>query len=194
MNRCLKCDKELWDIAPYKKYARKNYLCRMCLVDIDDFPEEATKYRQQYKKYRNKLTSYSRENLRKPTAAGNGAESILGKIVQNIFFFKLSKELIFEPYIVDFVISHATVKIGIEIDGGIHDKQQTYDEERDEILLNKYGLPVYRFKNDDVMTDKFVKSIWAACYHIYELRIAQVNVIAGKYNINQMQDNIFRKQ
>jgi very-short-patch-repair endonuclease len=151
-----------------------------------DYPEEEKIYRDKYRLYRKKLKKYSCKNLLKPTPSASGAEAILQKIVQNIFFFKLSKEVVFEPYIVDFVISHAAVKIGIEIDGSVHDRQQNYDEERDQILLQKYALPIYRFKNDDVQTSNFIKAIWASCYQIYEVRIAQVNSIANKYNIEQM--------
>lgn len=156
----MKCGKELWDVQPNKKYARKNYLCRMCLVDIDRIPGEAEK-------------------------SSSLAESILSKIVGGVFFFKLTNEVIYEPYIVDFVVSHAIVKIGIEIDGSVHEKQQSYDERRDEILLTKYGLPVYRFANEDVNTDRFIKSVWAICYQIYKTRIEQVDAIAGKYNIKR---------
>lgn len=184
MNNCLKCGKDLWDVIPSDKYARKNYLCRMCLFDIDDDPVEAAMYRKKYKQYRNKLKTYSCENLIKSTPSARTAENILNQIASSIFFFKVSKEVIFEPYIVDFVISLANVKIGIEIDGSIHEKQQVYDEKRDDILSVKYGLPVYRFKNDDVATENFIKSIWAICYHIYDLRIAKVNAIAKKYNVS----------
>jgi very-short-patch-repair endonuclease len=179
----MKCGKELWDITQGKIYARKNYLCRMCLFDIDKYPNEAELYRNKYKKYRHKLKTYSYENLIKSTKSAVTAETIIHKIANSIFFFNIKKEVIFEPYIVDFVISHANVKIGIEIDGSIHEKQQNYDEKRDSILLSKYGLPIYRFSNDNILEESFVNAIWGICYEVYQVRMDQINAVAKKYNI-----------
>jgi very-short-patch-repair endonuclease len=43
-------------------------------------------------------------------------------------------------------------KLVVEIDGGIHEKQKDYDKLRTEII-NKLGMTVIRFKNEDVEND-----------------------------------------
>jgi very-short-patch-repair endonuclease len=43
-------------------------------------------------------------------------------------------------------------KLVVEIDGGIHEKQKDYDKLRTEII-NKLGMKVIRFKNEDVEND-----------------------------------------
>jgi very-short-patch-repair endonuclease len=50
-------------------------------------------------------------------------------------------------FIVDFYSSEASLVI--EIDGGIHNTQKDYDEQRDQILTKK-GLTVLRFTNEEL--------------------------------------------
>ena len=51
-------------------------------------------------------------------------------------------------FIVDFYCP--SVKLVIEVDGGIHDQQQVYDQARTE-KLEAFGYRVLRFTNDQVM-------------------------------------------
>jgi very-short-patch-repair endonuclease len=155
----------------------------MCRVGIDKFPEEAAEYKKRYKTYQKKLKTYSEENIKKRTFSTGTAEEILNKICIGIFNYKVEKEKILEPYIVDFMIQFQQIKFGIEIDGGIHDKQLDYDDNRDQVISTKYNIPIIRFKNEDVNTEYFINSIWDICYKILELRINQINIIAEKYGI-----------
>ncbi len=61
-------------------------------------------------------------------------------------------------YIVDFY-NHEN-KIAIEVDGDIHDKQKSYDKNRDEYLL-ACGYTVIRFTNDEIEKniDKVIERI-----------------------------------
>lgn len=57
-------------------------------------------------------------------------------------------------FIADFVsLSHCLI---IEVDGGIHDKQKEYDENRT-FLLDERGFRVIRFTNEEVLHD--IKSV-----------------------------------
>lgn len=53
-------------------------------------------------------------------------------------------------FIVDFYCP--SVKLVIEVDGGIHDQQQVYDQARTE-KLEAFGYRVLRFTNEQVMKD-----------------------------------------
>jgi len=52
-------------------------------------------------------------------------------------------------FIADFYCKE--LKIVIEVDGGIHEKQKDYDNSRSEILKIQHDLKVIRFKNADVI-------------------------------------------
>lgn len=56
-------------------------------------------------------------------------------------------------YILDFYCP--TLRLGIEVDGYLHDKQQEYDYERDNALA-RHGIQIFRFNNDDVLNNTFV--------------------------------------
>lgn len=62
--------------------------------------------------------------------------------------FKIRKQKIIDNFIVDFYIPK--LKLIIEIDGEIHNKQKEYDKERT-ILLNKYNIKLIRIKNKDIL-------------------------------------------
>lgn len=53
-------------------------------------------------------------------------------------------------YILDFYCP--TLRIGLEIDGGVHDNQRGYDEERDTNLA-RWGIQVFRAYNEDVFNN-----------------------------------------
>ena len=53
-------------------------------------------------------------------------------------------------FIVDFYCP--SLKLVIEVDGGIHDRQQVYDRARTE-HLETFGYRVLRFNNDEVLKD-----------------------------------------
>lgn len=64
--------------------------------------------------------------------------------------WKFRRQHSFNGYIVDFVCLDR--KLIIELDGGQHTSQQTYDAHRT-AELEKLGYNVIRFWNDDVMTN-----------------------------------------
>ena len=53
-------------------------------------------------------------------------------------------------FIVDFYCP--SCKLAIEVDGSIHDRQQSYDRDRTE-AMQVFGYEVLRFTNDEVMHD-----------------------------------------
>lgn len=62
-------------------------------------------------------------------------------------------------FIVDFFITYYTKRLVIEIDGKYHntEKQKAYDEFRQNFLINERKCEVWRFTNEEVISD--VKSI-----------------------------------
>ncbi len=75
---------------------------------------------------------------------------------------KFRRQQTIGSYIVDFVsMAHHVV---VELDGGQHAMQQTYDEQRTR-FLNEQGYRVLRFWNDDVLqhTDAVLTEILRAC-------------------------------
>ncbi len=65
---------------------------------------------------------------------------------QHPVFFRYNGESRF--FIADFYCHEK--RLVIEIDGGIHEKQEEYDQKRTEILENK-NLKIIRFNNDEVL-------------------------------------------
>lgn len=60
------------------------------------------------------------------------------------------RQQVINGYIADFYCHSAALII--ELDGGIHDSQREYDEERQK-ALEMYDFRVIRFTNDQVMND-----------------------------------------
>ncbi len=65
---------------------------------------------------------------------------------QHPIFFRYNGELRF--FIADFYCHDK--RLVIEIDGGVHEQQEEYDQKRTEILGNK-DLKIIRFNNDEVL-------------------------------------------
>jgi very-short-patch-repair endonuclease len=65
------------------------------------------------------------------------------------------------PYIVDFCAPR--IKLVVELDGGQHIEQETYDIQRTEFLASK-GYRVLRFWNNEVANqiDEVMQAIWDA--------------------------------
>ena len=62
------------------------------------------------------------------------------------------RQVVIEGFIVDFYC--VRLQLVIEVDGDIHDLQPDYDRERSEIL-ERLGLRMIRFHNDQIMSDVF---------------------------------------
>ncbi|MBN1377833.1 MAG: DUF559 domain-containing protein [Gammaproteobacteria bacterium] len=64
--------------------------------------------------------------------------------------FKFRRQLVIEPYIVDFVCLDA--RLIIEADGGQHGDQRKYDNQKTAYLETR-GYRVLRFWNHEILTD-----------------------------------------
>ena len=62
--------------------------------------------------------------------------------------YKFTRQKPLENFIVDFYC--AKLKLAIEIDGEIHKLQKVRDNERDNVLRQKFGLRILRYKNKDI--------------------------------------------
>lgn len=60
------------------------------------------------------------------------------------------RQQIIDGFIADFYCSK--LKLVIEIDGGVHEKQKDYNRERDRIIKTQ-DIVVWRFSNDEVVND-----------------------------------------
>jgi very-short-patch-repair endonuclease len=63
--------------------------------------------------------------------------------------YKFTRQKPLDGFIADFYC--AKFKLAIEIDGEMHEFQKVRDKERDNILLQKFGIKVLRYKNKDVL-------------------------------------------
>ncbi len=98
--------------------------------------------------YQKKLVSRARE-LRKNTTE---TEKIFwDKIVSNkkLLGLKFTRQKPLGHFIVDFYC--ASLSLAVEVDGEVHDIQR--DKERDNILKQKFGIMVIRYKNEEVLKD-----------------------------------------
>ena len=60
---------------------------------------------------------------------------------------KFRRQQVVGRYVLDFYC--AELRLGIEIDGEVHDGQPEYDAVRDEIL-SSYGIRILRIRNEDL--------------------------------------------
>ncbi len=99
--------------------------------------------------YNRKLTEIAKLNRKNPTKAEN---KIWNDILRRKQFenYKFIRQKPIDNFIVDFYCSK--LKLVIEIDGDSHSERQEYDDIRTEIL-QKYGLNVVRYTNDDVLNN-----------------------------------------
>jgi very-short-patch-repair endonuclease len=76
--------------------------------------------------------------------------------------FHFRRQQIIDGFIVDFYCHAASLVL--EVDGGIHQKQKEYDEERDRVIA-AHQLRVLRFTNDEVEQelDAVLRKIEIAC-------------------------------
>jgi very-short-patch-repair endonuclease len=100
------------------------------------------KYEAQHKTEQ-KLTRYQFENLRTWTPA----ESAFASIVREHGFNCRDGS----NYFVDFYVRSG--RIGFEIDGGIHKRQENYDTARDIAIMGDYKIVMVRFKNEEVLNE-----------------------------------------
>jgi len=82
------------------------------------------------------------------------AERVLWKHLRSrqLENFKFKRQMVIEPYIVDFVCIEA--KLIVEADGGQHMEQVNYDNKRTE-LLEALGYRVLRFWNNEILSETY---------------------------------------
>lgn len=85
------------------------------------------------------------------------AETLLWRYLRDrkLEGFKFRRQHIIQGYIVDFVCLEK--KLVIELDGGQHAAQQTYDHKRTQ-KLQQEGFQVLRFWNNDVLNN--TEGVW----------------------------------
>lgn len=71
--------------------------------------------------------------------------AVKGNKVDGLHF---RRQQIIDGFVADFYCDK--LKLVVEIDGGVHEKQKDYDAERDRIIKT-HGLTVWRFKNEEVL-------------------------------------------
>lgn len=111
-----------------------------------------------YIPYNKKLVSRAKE-LRKETTK---AEKVFWNQIlksKNLVNFKFTRQKPLDNFIVDFYCSK--LRLIIEIDGEIHDFQKERDEERDNLLKQKFGLKIIRYTNKEVLinTEKVLENL-----------------------------------
>ncbi len=96
--------------------------------------------------YNPKLIERARDMRKNPTLA----EKKLWQAFLRKFKYRVLRQRVIDHFIVDFYI--AKLKLVIEVDGGIHTKEEinAYDKHRT-LFLEAYGLEVIRFSNKEVM-------------------------------------------
>lgn len=79
-------------------------------------------------------------------------EEIVWNLLRNRKFINLKfrRQHDIEGFIVDFYCHE--LRLAVEIDGGVHDKQKDYDELRQELIENK-GIRFVRVTNDEIKKD-----------------------------------------
>ncbi len=99
--------------------------------------------------YNDQINKSRRKRLR---INSTEAEKILWGKVRNrkLKNLKFYRQYSVGPYILDFVCPK--LRLGIELDGEQHKENKEYDEER-EIFLNKAGVHVLRFWNNEILSN-----------------------------------------
>jgi very-short-patch-repair endonuclease len=116
------------------------------------------KYNIPFIPYDKNLISRARELRKEATEA----EKIFWyKVLKSggLAHFKFTRQKPLYHFIVDFY--WACLFLAVEIDGEIHDFQKARDGERDNLLEQKFGLRIIRYKNEEILneTDKVTEDL-----------------------------------
>jgi very-short-patch-repair endonuclease len=99
--------------------------------------------------YDKNLTAFARENRKHPTLAESKLWYMLLRM-KNFSGYKFTRQKPLANYIVDFYC--AELHLAIEIDGDSHAESMAYDLQRTQ-ALNKMGISVIRYTNDEVLNN-----------------------------------------
>ena len=121
-------------------------------------------------------------NLRKNMTK---AERSLWKYLDNrgLCGVKFRRQHIIDGFVVDFYCPKH--KIGIEIDGEIHNYQKRYDKERQDIIeLN--GIRMLRFRNDEILEDieSALKKIKRSLFPLHEMERDVPSAVEGQGEVS----------
>jgi len=108
------------------------------------------KYNIPYIPYDKNLVSRARELRRAITPA----ESLFwDEVLKHEKFsdFKFTRQKPLDCFIVDFYC--ASLGLAIEIDGKVHDFQKVRDQERDNLLREKFEIKVIRYTNEEILNN-----------------------------------------
>jgi len=106
--------------------------------------------------YYRRVTTYSQQakqtSAQKMSYSMTSAERVLwsrlrANRLQNLHF---RRQVAMHGFIADFYCHRA--RLIVEVDGPIHDKQEEYDDERDQILASN-GITILRLTNDEVLSN-----------------------------------------
>ena len=108
-----------------------------------------------------KITSYHKVHPEKVVLAKRlrremtASERVLWRLVRRnaIDGFHFRRQQVIEGYVVDFYCDAA--RLAVELDGGIHQEQWKYDEERDR-AISRVGVRVLRISNDAMLDSEAV--------------------------------------
>ena len=111
--------------------------------------ENAKLFEIKYIPYNRELVSLARELRVNQTPA----EMVFWKSLINnkAINYKFTRQKPLDNFIVDFYCSE--LLLAVEIDGKIHSFSKIRDQERDNILFEKYNLLVVRYSNEQVIND-----------------------------------------
>ncbi len=98
--------------------------------------------------YDKNLVSRARD-LRKNTTEAE--KFFWDKILKNkkLVNYKFTRQKPVDHFIVDFYC--ASLTLAIEIDGEVHNFQKERDRERDNLLRQKFGIKIIRYKNEEIL-------------------------------------------
>jgi very-short-patch-repair endonuclease len=110
-------------------------------------------YRRRQRYWRSDPAKFDKaiEMRNNPTHAEAVMWDILRKeVYQNFPNHMFYRQSVKYGYILDFYCP--TLRLGIEVDGYMHNQQKDYDYRRDNALA-RYGIQIFRFSNDDVLNN-----------------------------------------
>ncbi|NOX48277.1 MAG: DUF559 domain-containing protein [Chlorobi bacterium] len=128
---------------------------------------------------RRTLVKRSEQLRNRPPMSQKAATHLVESIACKYFDYHIQKEKILAPYFIDIYIKE--IKVGIEIDGGIHNTQETYDNRRDDFLWKTYRVKIYRFSDKEMKNpERFKWYIWEICMHEFLIKLDKIRKKANK--------------
>lgn len=156
-------------------------LCKECIALVSKNKKVAKEWERRKGRKSKTLKRFRKKLLYKIFPSQKRALKYIRKVA-NVYWIKIQPERIYGSYIIDIYIPR--LKVGIEIDGGIHKTQIGYDDFKDE-YLKRHGIIIYRFENKEIGTSFFKNAIWQI-FNINHIDTHYNKILerAGQNNIN----------